>query len=138
MSAYQLGGYLLISRDQARPRIIKIDKDPIALGRWVWSRYRGRNNTTVRAISVYMYRSNLGPTTVFSHQRSYYDKLGIEEHPRTIIINDLCSYIKEWQEMGDLIILMIDANEDITNRDLARALSELNIIEAITNKYSSS
>ena len=40
--------------------------------------------------------------------------------------------------MEDLIILMIDANEDMTNRDLASTLSQLNIVEAITNKYSSS
>ena len=61
--------------------------------------------------------------TIFSQQRSYYNKLGIEEHPRTIMINDLCSYIKEWQEIEGSIILMINTNEDVTNRDLARALS---------------
>ena len=33
---------------------------------------------------------------------------------------------------------MINANEDVTNGDLARALSQLNIVEAITDKYSSS
>ena len=45
---------------------------------------------------------------------------------------------KNGKKWGDLIILIIDANEDITNRDLSRALSQLNIIEVITNKYSSS
>ncbi len=43
--------------------------------------------------------------------------------------------IETCQQLGDQLIIMMDANEDIQMAQIWKALAEKLILEAITNKY---
>ena len=125
----------MMSTDQAKLRIIEIGRDERDLGRWVWMRYRKRNKITMRVISVHICGSNLGPTTVYSQQQSYFNKIGNDRYPRDIMREELLECIKSWLNLGDSIILIIDANEDVMNRAQVVELATLGIVEAIIDRH---
>ncbi len=47
----------------------------------------------------------------------------------------MTSEIETWQEQGDELMIMMDANKDIWSGNLWKALAEKSIVEEITNKY---
>jgi hypothetical protein len=51
-------------------------KDNSNLGRWVWTRYRGRNNQTLRIIAAYRPNPPSGPFTVYAQQNAYFHSIG--------------------------------------------------------------
>ena len=76
----------------------------------------------------------LPPST--ANKEATLTKKSIEDHPRNIMIKDLTAKIKEWKEEGDSIVLLIDANENVTEGPLAESLAEVGMYEAIMEKYS--
>ena len=36
-------------------------------------------------------------------------------HPKVIVCEELCNSVAKWKEEGDLIILLMDANENVTD-----------------------
>ena len=131
----QPGGSLLTSIYKAKHMIIDQGRDFRGLGRWVWFRYRGNQHTTLRIISAYRCGYIAGVNTVYSQQRRFFDSNNDARHPRHIMIEDLISEIKKWQEMGDKIILLIDTNEDITIGPCRNLLETVGLTEAILSKH---
>ena len=54
------------------------------------------------------------------------------------MIQDLCSDIQLWREAGDHIVLMMDANEDVTAEPLTEALQAVGLREVIIEAHSDS
>jgi len=52
-AAYQKGGVTIFSINTAANRVIQSGQDTTGLGRWTWTRYRGRNGVVLRVISAY-------------------------------------------------------------------------------------
>ena len=92
-TATQLGGCMLLSTNKAKWKIISNGRDFRNLGIWAWTQYRGKDEVTLRVILAYRCGSNSGPTTVFSQQHSYFDKLDDVRHPRDIMLQELCDEI---------------------------------------------
>jgi hypothetical protein len=52
-SSFQPGGAAVISIEDTSHRVIESGQDSTGLGRWAWTKYRGKHNVTLRMVSVY-------------------------------------------------------------------------------------
>jgi hypothetical protein len=113
ITAQQWGGTSLWSINNAAHRAIESGSDPYDLGRWSWTRYRGRGNITLRVICAYRPCDSSGSLTVYAQHQNYFDDENIEGCPRELFTTHILAEIDKWIQEGDQIILMLDANEDI-------------------------
>jgi hypothetical protein len=114
----QFGGTAIFSMGPAAHRVVDKGADPSNLGRWTWTRYRGKNNYTLRIISAYRPNPPNGPFTVYAQQNAYFHTTGNPRCPRKAFLQDLCKEINEYLECGDSIILMLDGNSNMRQGDL--------------------
>jgi hypothetical protein len=112
--ATQYGGTTVWSRNTGTHRVMESGHDKLGIGRWTWTRYRGKQDHSLRVISAYRPVLNKsGTTSVWSQQRSFFDARNNDCCPRDIFVGDLVTEVQSWMESGDHIILGIDANEPI-------------------------
>ena len=70
---HQWGGCDLWSIDKAAYRIASRGSDPSGLGRWTWTRYRGKNGKHVRVVAAYCPVENKsGPDSVWNQHKSFF------------------------------------------------------------------
>jgi hypothetical protein len=74
---------------------------------------------------------SIGPGTVHLQHERYLDSVQRYEEPRDAIYTDIFRDITSWKEMGDQIIVGIDANEDVRHGDTAATFQSLGMKEAI-------
>ena len=129
---------MAISSGLAKRRIIKKGIDERNLGRWSWIKFQGKMNRTVRFISARQCGSNVGPSTIFSQQRSYSDKEGDNRHPREMFQKEMCELLNKWKNEGDVIVMSVDANEHATTGESSFKLHQLGLVEVITTKHEES
>ena len=86
------------------------------MGRFAWIKMNGKNNKQVLIMSAYRVckaGTNIGPHTAHMQQVNYLLKKGITNpNPRQAILRDMQAIIKEHQNRGGGVIVMMDANED--------------------------
>ena len=131
----QPGGCMVTSVNKAKTKVVEHARDFRKLGRWAWTRYRGKNNKTLRVVSAYRPGSNAGAHTVYSQQRSYFDILGNDRQPKDIMLEELRVEIVKWQDEGDLIVVMIDANEHVDKEHMKQSFETLGLREAIIEQH---
>ena len=137
---WQPGGCLQVSCDRAAHRCIGNGKDPSGLGRWCWTRYRGRHDVTLRIITAYRpcHIHNPGEHTAHSQQQRYLHSINDMRSPRQAMMEDLAAAIQLFREAGDQIVLMIDLNEDVTKQQVKDTFENMGLKEAITDKHTHS
>ena len=85
---------------------ISSGNDPTGLGRWVWTKFQGRNASTLRIITGY--RPNRDRTnatsTVFSQHQHFLLAHDDDRDPKRAFLEDLGTCIQSWQALGDLIV----------------------------------
>ena len=70
-------------------------QDKEHLGRWTWTRVRGRDNIHSRFITAYRPCKNKGLNTVWTQQRNHYQRKDIENpDPIAIFDKDLIKEMK--------------------------------------------
>ena len=132
----QPGGVSLWSINKGAHRVMEQGRDPRGLGRWVWTRYRGKGGVNIRFVAAYRPVLNkTGILSVWSQQRSYFDSINDDRCPREIFTADLCAEIVQWFETGDQIIIGLDANEDVRNGGFSAKLSRLGLQETIIAQH---
>ena len=132
----QYGGVAMWSIDKAAHRVTNKGQDPSGLGRWVWVRYRGKNNITLRIFTAY--RPNPpseGPFTVYAQHRSHFNSIADNRCPRIAFVEDLMIELQDSLSAGDNIIIMLDGNEDMRSGLLHDELCKLNFKEAIIDRH---
>jgi len=97
----QYGGTALFSLGSAAHRVVGKGSDPSKLGRWTWTRYRGRNNITLRIISAYRPNFPNGPFTVYAQHNAYFNSLNTPRCPRAAFLQDLNKELAAFLETGD-------------------------------------
>lgn len=134
---WQPGGCILTSLERMVHRKISSGADPTGLGRWCWTRYRGRHDVTLRVITAYRtcVTSKTGPRTAHSQQQRYLHANDDDRTPRQAMLADLCTALKQYKDSGDQLIVMMDANEDVTDSEIQKRFKELGLIEAITSRH---
>ena len=96
---------------------------------------RGKQHT-IRIISAYRPCHSLGPETVYAqHSRFFHNQPPYSKDRRQRILDDLSTQITEWQTQGDLIILCMDANDDIREPPISRFIETLQLHEAILSHH---
>jgi hypothetical protein len=99
--------------------IEKID-DESGMGRWTGFKLRGKRNKTIIVVSAYRptRSSDPGDNTCFSQQwRIMRDNEEKQPDPRKKFITDLKAKIIEWEQQEYEIIIGIDANEPMDNKN---------------------
>lgn len=135
--ARQYGGTALFSVNKAAHRAVEKGYDESRLGRWVWTRFKGRGNQTLRIIVAYRPNPPQGPFSVYAQQNAFFHSINREICPRHAFLSDLIVDIKKFLDMGDHIILMLDGNSNMKGSDLSRALTQLSLVEAILERHGS-
>jgi hypothetical protein len=125
----------LLSLNRAAHRVIEKGCDKTKLGRWCWTRYRGKNNHTLRIITSYRTNPPSGPLSVYAQQRSFFNNVNNARCPRHAFLQDICEDIRAFWETGDNIILLIDGNTDMKHGDLKLAFERCNLREVILEKH---
>ena len=134
-TSFQPGGTLLHSNGRSCHRIISSTCDPSGLGRWCSTRYRGRQDVTLRVVCVYRpcTPGTAGPSTTYSQHQRYYDENDDNRCPRKAILDDLIIQLNQWKAEGDQLIVMIDCNEDIRSTTIKNTFRSIGLRDAITH-----
>ena len=79
---------------------------------------------TTRLITVYqpVRAGKNSLRSVYSQHRRCYNQQGYKERPRKLFRRYFITKMNECIEQGDRLILMLDANEDMKNGNLVRAI----------------
>ena len=132
----QPGGVSLWSINKGAHRVMEQGKDLRGLGRWAWTRYRGKGGVNLRYVAAYRPVLNkTGIISVWSQQRGYFDSINDDRCPRDIFTDDLCKEIVQWLETGDQLIIGLDANEDVRNGSFSARLQQLGLQETIIAQH---
>ena len=132
--AFQPWGNLLHCINRITHRVQQSGRDPSCLGGWSWMRFRGRHDVTTKLICAYRPckpSRNIGISTVYSQQLQYMDDTGNDRDPRQALLEDLATFITECKQNNDQIIVIMDANEDVTTQQFQTWLQQNDLVEAI-------
>ena len=110
----QVGGTCLLSINEACHRLQDQGRDK-TLGRWAWTRYRGKAGVSVKVYSAYRpVKSTQTISTVYQQQIYHYQNEGkVDICPRKQMIDDLCQEVTQAITAGDQVVVALDANEDL-------------------------
>ena len=128
-SSYQPGGNLLLSIGKASHRVIKSEKDPTGLGRWVSTRYRGRQNIVFRTIVAYRPCKSAGPNSSYMQQQRYFDIIGRNICPRKAIMDDLAELVQQCHQRGEQVVLMMDCNNNVREDQFRNWITSMGLID---------
>jgi len=114
--------------------VISKGSDASKLGRWSWTKYKGKANHTLCIISAYRPNPPTGPFSVYAQQNAY-NSIDSPRCPRAAFVEDLKNELIEFIEEKDNIILMLDENCNMKQGDLVTMLESLNMRELILAKH---
>jgi hypothetical protein len=81
----QWGGNALFSIAKASHRVIEKRSDPLKLGRWSWTKFRGRDNHVLKVYCAYCPNPPSGPLSVFAQQRNALLRQQDSRNPRVAL-----------------------------------------------------
>jgi len=112
---FQYGGTAVATFDQAAHRVSSTGGDTSGLGWWSWTLFEGQNKYRTRVISAYVHCKSAENRrkTVYNQQRRYFLSQGNPECPRKLFQLHLVKLIKQWQQHGENVVLLIDMNETL-------------------------
>jgi hypothetical protein len=134
---HQRGGAAFTVQNNIKAHQASHSTNKTGLGRWIWTRLRGRGTTYTRIVSAYRPCLNKGISTVWTQQCRYMRSVQQVASPDPIIQFDirLVAEIQRWKEMGDNIIVGIDMNEDVIDCNLSKAFRENELRNAIFTSH---
>jgi hypothetical protein len=144
---HQVGGAIGMSFNQAAHRVDSIGggrgHDPTGLGRWTWTRFRGKGQVCLRAVVVYVPCVSHGPLTAWSQQLAYFNSLNDQEwqaspDPNQRLFDDLSAAMSEWIEEGDQLFIMGDWNTDVRDLSLINFFDNHNMEEILIARHGDS
>lgn len=103
-------------------------RDETGLGRWVFMTFVGEGGIVTRVVCCYnrCYNKNQVSRTSYQQQRRYFiNKEHDDTCPRKRFLQHLLVLLKGWREQGDRIIVCMDANEHIYQKNIGRALTDV-------------
>ena len=63
--------------------------------------------------------------------KRYIQRKGLRTTPKALFRDELCKELEHWRSLGNQIILMMDANGNVTDKILAKRLKKLGLTEAV-------
>ena len=104
-------------------RVIEKGRDPSGLGRWTFSSYRGKDNFKLIVICGYrccygQRMNNVGITTSYAQHFCLLRSKGYKDpNPQDQFITDLSKFIAEKIKADYEVLVCMDANEEMTDRN---------------------
>ena len=103
-------------------------RDESGLGRWVVLVFHGSGGITMRVVCGYCPCKSSKKATRSSYQqarRFYITKEKDLTCPRVRFQRDLVAQLKKWRAEGDRLVVCLDANADIYQKELGKALTDM-------------
>ena len=125
------GGVAMFSFNTMKARTLDKGVDTSGLGRWVWTRYKGRNNLIFRVVTGYrpVADGGDGTYTVFSQQEAVLKCKNDDRTPREAFLEDLKTELIEWNEQNELILLYLDINENLRSRKIRDYMESVGLVD---------
>jgi hypothetical protein len=125
------GGTAQITTGACSHRATASGADESGMGRWVWTLFAGKNNIKLRVLSGYRPNpdSNDRPGTVFSQQERHLRSQNDDRDPRRAFIKDLEAQLDVWMTAGNLIIIGLDANDNVRTGPVNAMLRNRGLVE---------
>jgi hypothetical protein len=134
--SHQQGGVSQWAIGGMADRATERGEDTTGLGRWTWQRLQGKQGRFLRVVTAYRPVVNKeGMRSVWSQQRAYWIEKGVHCCPRQRFTEDLLVCLQEWVDAGDQIVLLMDANEDVREGELADKLAEVGLTDLIMGRH---
>ena len=127
LTKYQPGGVSLVTFDQLSQRVSSSGSDPSGLGRWTWQCIRCRTRN-IRIVTAYQPNITIGEEkqTVYAQHKRYLRYIQKTNMcPRETFRQDLSNALRPWMEANEVIILLMDANDDLRDGPTHRWLIEI-------------
>lgn len=135
VSPFQQGGVSILLTHSLLQYARRHTTDFRDLGRWTsWTLAHNPDHRTRIVVAYNPGHFRAGPKTVYQQHMTYINRHRINSTPYTLFVSDLVQQLSTWIAAGDRILLFIDANEQVTDGPIYRALSGINMKE-ITHKY---
>ena len=136
---FQRGGAAFSVQNNIKAHQVSHGNDKSGLGRWIWTRLRGKGTAYTRMVSAYRPCFNKGIGTVWTQHCRYMRAANQVSSPDPIqqFDIDLTAEIQKWKLMGDNIIIGIDMNEDVRDCNLSKVLQENDFRNAILTAHPS-
>ena len=124
------GGTALTCMGPCSHRVISSGKDKSGLGRWVWTLFAGKNQTKLRIISGYRPNPDSSDKTgsVYSQHERHLRSIHDDRNPRRAFSADLKDALETWKNEGNLVIIGMDANDNVRTGDVNAMLRSLGLV----------
>ena len=106
-------------------------KDPTNLGRWVWTRYSGKEGIKLKVITAYAPGPYTTTGSVNAQHQFYYDSQQQQKEPRAAFKQDLLQLVKDSVAEGGQVMLWMDANEKVNDADFLAPFEALGLHKAV-------
>lgn len=122
----QMGGTAIAALGRLCDIVDDVGTDKTGLARWSWIKL-GRGTRTTRIISAYL-PCKPGKTargrTVWEQHLRFFQARGDFRNPSTLFIDGITTLIRQWRQVGEEVILLIDSNQDVYKGPLAASLAQ--------------
>ena len=111
------------------------------LGRWTIMTHRGRGGHNLHIITAYRPQRNSNPYGVYQQQLLYNIEHSLHSNPITTFDQDLKKLVHNYVLQGDQVILLIDANEDLSkasSNSFVQQMQRVGLEEVILSRHSKS
>ena len=132
----QGGQSVWLTNDMAH-RYIQEEKDPKQMGRWIYQSIKGKNGQVIRIYSAYRPCVSHGENTIYAQQTRGLTTLNDTRCPRVAFLEDLKTEIETANDKQEWVILAMDANTDITTKEIENFARTVNLINPITERHGS-
>ena len=116
--------------------------DTSGLGRWSHYTMHGRQGRKITVVSAYRpcqeSLSQSGITSAYAQQHRLLNLRGESNpNPRQRFLDDLQSQVRQWTAQNHEVILSLDSNEDLRDRNskLANLLAETDLVHLLGNRH---
>ena len=131
------GGTAQITMGPSSHRVLASGCDESGLERWVWTLLAGKNQTKLRIISGYRPNPDSSDSTgsVFSQQERHLRNIHDDRNPRRAFVKDLQAALKIWSTEGNLLIVGMDANDNVRTGDVNAMLRQSGLVDVHHSKH---
>lgn len=96
----------------------------------------GKNKHSFRFVNAYMPCDNTkGTTTVFRQHRLHLQSQGDERLPRQAMLEDFHQTLSAWLEAGEIVMVFMDANDDVRQGEVNTMFRSLEMREMISKRH---
>ena len=135
-SWHRTGGCAITVSSPFRDRKVDSGWDLHGLGRWCWFCFFRKGGGFTRVISAYFPCSNdTTEGTAWRQQLRHFRNSGVPGDPCDLFINHFLTEVQSWLDVGDHLVLGIDANSDVRHGKLRHCLADHGLFETICSHH---